>query len=72
MFNSITDEKRDIKFSTEFVDFNFTHVGRISEQRTITLKNKFPFPIDVDWALLNVYNKVTEKWVKNPFQVRPA
>lgn len=35
------------------------------------MNNKFPFAIDVNWALLKVYNKVTEKWVSNPFKIRP-
>jgi hypothetical protein len=26
----------------------------------------------VNWALLNVYNRTAEKWVKNPFKVRPV
>lgn len=71
MFLNITDEKQEIKFSSDFYDFNFTHVGRISEQRSLSVKNKFSFPIDINWALLNVFNRVTEKWVKNPFKVRP-
>lgn len=60
-----------MKLNADFFDFNFTHVGRLSESRPLTVENKFPFSIDVNWALLNVYNKTTEKWVKNPFRVRP-
>ena len=44
------------------MDFNFTHVGRISESRTLNVKNKFPFSIDVNWSLLKVYDKVSEKF----------
>ena len=58
--------------STTFVDFNFTHVGRISETRPVVVNNNFPFAIEVNWALLKVYNKVAEKWVENPFKIRPA
>ena len=25
----------------------------------------------MNWTLLNVYNKTSEKWVKNPFRVKP-
>ena len=67
----ITSQKKDISLSNDFVDFNFTHVGRFSESKPITVNNKFPFPIDVNWALLTVYNKVSEQWVNNPFKIRP-
>lgn len=71
MFIDITAEHRDIRLSNDFLDFSFTQVGRISESQMLTVQNKFPFPIEVNWALLNCYNKTTEKWVKNPFRVRP-
>ena len=71
MFIDITAEDRDVKLSSDFVDFSFTHVGRMSESKTMALENKFPFSIEVDWTLLNVFNKTQNKWVKNPFRIRP-
>lgn len=71
MFLDITEKNRDLHFNTNFVDFNFTHVGRLSESRPVVITNKFAFPIEVSWNLLKVYNKITEQWVSNPFKVRP-
>ena len=71
MLLDVSSTHRDIRLGTDFLDFNFTHVGRISESRQLTVSNKFPFSIDVNWALLKVYNKVTDKWVANPFKIRP-
>lgn len=71
MFLDITQVQRDIQINADFLDFNFTHVGRISESRQLTVTNKFPFSIDVSWALLKVFNKVAEQWVANPFKIRP-
>jgi hypothetical protein len=36
------------------------------------MSNKFLFPIQVDWHLLDVLNKNTNKLVKNPFKMIPA
>jgi hypothetical protein len=71
MFLDITEKNRDLQFNTSFLDFNFTHVGRLSESKPLLITNKFAFPIEVNWTLLKVYNKVTEQWVSNPFKVRP-
>lgn len=71
MFLDITSEDRDIRLNQDFIDFNFTHVGRISDSKNLTIYNKFPYPIEVNWALLKVYNKTADSWVKNPFKVRP-
>ena len=35
------------------------------------MTNKYPFPVEVNWTLLNVYNNTSEKWVKNPFRIKP-
>jgi hypothetical protein len=35
------------------------------------MHNSHPFSIDVNWALLNVLNKTTGQWVKNPFRIKP-
>ena len=72
MLQSNTSELRDLRFSNEFVDFGFTHHGTLSEDRQITLNNKFPFPVRVDWTLLPVIDKKTGKECKNPFNIKPA
>ena len=56
MLIDITAESRDVRASTEFLDFNFAEAGRISKSRPLAIYNKFPFPVDVDWALLKVMN----------------
>lgn len=45
--------------------------GRISDSRQLTVQNKHAFPIEVDWALLDVMNRTSGQWVKNPFRIRP-
>lgn len=72
MLIDVTAESRDVRANTDFLDFNFAEAGRISESKQLTIYNKFPFSIDVDWALLKVMNTTTGQWVKNPFRVRPA
>jgi histidine ammonia-lyase len=71
MFQDITTATRDISISYDFLDFQFTEMGRISEQKPLVMNNKYPFPIEVNWNLLNVMNRTTGQWVKNPFRVRP-
>lgn len=71
MFIDLKKQDRDVRFSQDFIDFAFAESGRISEGKTLTLYNKFPFSVDVDWALLNVLNHTTGQWVKNPYRVRP-
>jgi len=53
------------------MDFAFAESGRISETKSVTIDNAFPFAVDVNWALLNVLNKTTGQWVKNPFRIKP-
>lgn len=72
MLLSSSAQTRDIRLSDDYINFNFTENGRISESRQLTLENKFSFPISVDWTLLPVVNKTTGKLVKNPFKVLPA
>ena len=62
---------KELKFSSDSIDFAFTESGRLSESRQITLENKFGFPVEVNWALLPVFNKSTGQFVKNPFNVVP-
>ena len=35
------------------------------------MQNKHPFAIEVNWELLEVMNRTTGQWVKNPFRIRP-
>ena len=72
MLQSSSSDLRDIKFSNEFVDFGFTHHGALSEDRHLTLFNRFPFPVRVDWTLLPVIDKKTGNECKNPFNVKPV
>ena len=72
MLIDITSETRDVRASADFLDFNFAESGRFSESKSLIIFNKFPFPVDVDWALLKVMNTTTGQWVHNPFRVRPA
>jgi len=53
------------------MDFNFTESGRLSEGKQLTMENKFPFDVQVNWTLLPVLSKTTKQWVKNPFRVLP-
>ena len=71
MFSDITAANKDVRFSHDFIDLAFAESERISESKPITLENTFPFPIDVNWALLNVLNKTSGQWVKNPFRIKP-
>lgn len=72
MLQSITSPKKEIMTSVESIDFQFTHNGRISEPKAVTITNKFVFPVRVDWTLLEVYNQTSGKYVKNPFSIMPA
>ena len=72
MLQSNTSELKDLKFSAEYIDFGFTLHGSLSEDRQITIHNKFPFPVRVDWTLLPVIDKKTGNECKNPFNVKPA
>ena len=71
MLTDVTSIERDIRLNQDFIDFAFAESGRISESKQLTVENKYPFSIDVNWALLNVLNKTTGQWVKNPFRIRP-
>jgi len=71
MFIDIKSTSRELRVSQDFVDFAFAESGRISEAKQITVYNKYPFAVDVNWALLNVLNHTTGQWVKNPYRVRP-
>lgn len=72
MLQSSASELRDLRFSAEYIDFAFTLHGSLSESKQVTLYNKFPFPVRVDWSLLPVFDKITGKSHSNPFNVRPV
>ena len=71
MLLSSSADSRELKFSNDTIDFAFTENGRISEPRSVTLHNSFGFPVLVDWALGQVFNKTTGQFVKNPFRLVP-
>jgi len=72
MIHNSTALTRDVQFNTDNVDFGFTDRGRISEARSVSLQNKFGFPIVVNWHLLEVLDSKSGKMVKNPFRVNPV
>jgi hypothetical protein len=72
MFVEATSSVLEVRASADFLDYNFTESGRISGSMQLTLTNAHRFPVDVCWALLDVMNRTTGQWVKNPFRVRPA
>lgn len=59
-------------FSVDSIDFGFTNSGRQSEPKHLTMYNKFTFPVRVDWTLLEIKDKTSGKFIRNPFQVTPA
>lgn len=59
MFSDVTRHDRDVRVNQDFIDFAFAESGRISESKSLTVENKQPFSINVNWALLNVLNKTT-------------
>jgi hypothetical protein len=67
MIQSFTACQRHVQLSVDSIDFQFTHSGRLSEPKSVTIQNKFVFPVRIDWALLNVMDKTSGKFVKNPF-----
>jgi hypothetical protein len=71
MLQSSAADLKDLKFSSDYVDFGFTLHGSLSESKQLILYNKFPFSVRIDWALLPVIDKKTGKEIKNPFNVRP-
>lgn len=64
--------KRDLRIGEDFLDFNFSEFGRMSEPQPITLKNCYPFEVSVSWVLLKVENKKTGEMMENPFRITPA
>lgn len=45
----MVSENRDLKLREEFIDFSYTECGRVSDGKMITLDNKFPFEVQVNW-----------------------
>lgn len=56
-----------MKLREEFLDFAFTERGRASEAKPVTIDNKYPFEVAINWVLLPVLNKTTGAIVDNPF-----
>mgnify|MGYP001806756564 CR=1 FL=1 len=54
MFLEMSSENRDLKLREEFIDFGFTECGRVSDGKQITIDNKFPFEVSVNWVFLQV------------------
>ena len=71
MLRDFTSPNRKLRFNQEFMDFNFTESGRLSEGKQLLMENSYPFDVQVNWTLLPVLNKTTKQWVKNPFRVVP-
>jgi len=71
MFLEYTSDNRDIKLREDFIDFGFAECTRVSESRQITIDNKFPFEVQVNWVLLKLYNQTTNVIVDNPFRITP-
>jgi hypothetical protein len=71
MLLSVSAPGRNVRLSVDQIDFGFAERGRVSAQRSITMENKFVFPIKVNWHLLEVLNKTTNKMVANPFRMIP-
>lgn len=68
----MTSELRDIKLREDFLDFAFTDCGRYSEAKQVTMDNKFPFEVSVNWVLLNVKSEKTGSEHENPFKFFPS
>ena len=72
MFLEMAADSRDLHLREEYIDFGFTDHGRVSEQKSITFDNKFPFEVQVNWVLLKVISQTTGQPIDNPFKVSPA
>ena len=62
---------RDIRLSSDQIDFGFSENGRLSEQRQLVFENKFGFSVQIDWTLMPVFDSTTNRLVSNPFRVTP-
>jgi hypothetical protein len=45
MFLEMSADYRDLSLREEYIDFGFTDHGRVSESKSITFDNKFPFDV---------------------------
>ena len=71
MFLEMGSENRDLKLKEDFIDFTFTECGRMSEPKYVTIENKFPFEVSINWVLLKVDSQTTGQLVDNPFRISP-
>jgi hypothetical protein len=72
MFLESASTSRDLFAHEDFIDFGFMDFKRLSDGKTLTIENKFPFEVQASWVLLPVTDKVTGKTIDNPFKVSPA
>jgi hypothetical protein len=57
MLHSTQAQTRDVRFNIDSLDFGFTHHGRMSEGRTVTLTNTYSFPVKISWHLMKIIDK---------------
>ena len=72
MLLAASENVKDVRLSTDSLDFAFTEKGRLSESKSLSVENKFAFPVMVNWTLLPIFDKNMGKQLKNPFAVHPA
>ena len=52
LLQDAASEMKEIKMNTAFIDFSFSESGRLSDPKALTMVNKFPFEVQVNWELL--------------------
>jgi len=52
LLQDAASEMKEIKMNTAFIDFSFSESGRLSDPKALTMENKFPFEVQVNWELL--------------------
>ncbi len=67
----MVSELRDLKLREDFIDFSFSECGRFSEAKQVTIDNKFPFEVSVNWVLRKVMSNKTGQEYENPFRFSP-
>ena len=72
MLLAASENVKDVRLSTDSLDFAFTEKGRLSESKSLSVENKFGFPVMVNWTLLPIFDKNMGKQLKNPFSVHPT
>lgn len=57
MLLNSSEAVKDVRLSADSLDFAFTEKGRLSESKTLSVENKFAFPVLVNWTLLPIFDK---------------